>query len=134
MRDLPVWNEHDGRALEALAGLRELFEDADLRYRSAKRERHALDFLDLELGAIRLLREHPPVASQVRAAFRHLMVDEAQDINPAQAELIRLVAGHRGRRRPPAPLPRRRREAVDLPLPRRGCGTLRGAARAGGEP
>ena len=95
MRDLPVWNEHDGRALEALAGLRELFEDADVRYRSAKRERHALDFLDLELGAIRLLREHPAVASQVRAAFRHLMVDEAQDINPAQAELIRLVAGDR---------------------------------------
>ena len=93
---LPAWNEHDGPALAALVGLRDLFEDADARYAAAKRERHALDFLDLELGAIRLLRDHPDVAAEVRAGFRHLMVDEAQDINPAQAELVALIAGDDG--------------------------------------
>ena len=82
--------------LAALVGLRDLFEDADARYAAAKRERHALDFLDLELGAIRLLRDYPDVAAEVRAGFRHLMLDEAQDINPAQAELVALIAGDDG--------------------------------------
>ena len=90
---LPTWNEHDERVLPALAGLRDLFQDAVARYTAAKREQHALDFLDLEVGAVALLRDHPDVAAEVRGAFRHLMVDEAQDINPAQAELIRLIAG-----------------------------------------
>lgn len=90
---LPVWNEHDGRVLDALDGLRALFQDAVGRYDAAKRELHALDFLDLEVEAVTLLREHEDVAGEVRTAFRHLMVDEAQDINPAQAELIRLIAG-----------------------------------------
>lgn len=89
---LPVWNEHDDRVLEALDGLRDLFRDAVTRYDTAKRELHALDFLDLEVEAVTLLREHEDVAGEVRATFRHLMVDEAQDINPAQAELIRLIA------------------------------------------
>ena len=92
-KKLPVWNEHDDRVLEALDGLRDLFRDAVGRYTAAKREQHALDFLDLEVEAVALLREHEDVAAEVRATFRHLMVDEAQDINPAQAELIRLIAG-----------------------------------------
>ena len=94
--DLPAWNEHDSPALEALAGLRGLFRDAARRYEAAKRERRALDFLDLELGAVALLRDHPEAASALRARFCCLMVDEAQDINPAQDELIRLLAGGEG--------------------------------------
>ena len=90
---LPVWTDLDDRVLPAVAGLRDLFDDAVARYTAAKRERHALDFLDLEVGAVALLRDHAPVAAEVRAGFRHLMVDEAQDINPAQAELVRLIAG-----------------------------------------
>ena len=92
-RGLPTWSEADERSLDALAGVRALFRDACARYEAAKREQHALDFLDLELGAVALLRDHPAVAAEVRAGFRHLMVDEAQDINPAQAELIGLIAG-----------------------------------------
>ena len=95
-RGLPTWNEYDERLLDALAGLRDLFGDAVRRYGDAKRERHALDFLDLELGAVALLRDHPHVAAEVRGRFRHLMVDEAQDINPAQAELIGHISGQGG--------------------------------------
>ena len=93
---LPAWNEHDGPALEVLAGLRDLFEDAVRRYTAAKQAQGALDYLDLELGAVDLLRDHPAVAAAVRERFRHLMVDESQDINPVQAELIELVAGGDG--------------------------------------
>ncbi|MEZ4503013.1 MAG: UvrD-helicase domain-containing protein [Dehalococcoidia bacterium] len=93
---LPAWNEHDQPALEALEGLRAMFEDAAARYQASKRELHALDFLDLEVGAVALLTHHEHVARAVRGSFRYLMVDEAQDINPAQAELIHLVAGDGG--------------------------------------
>ena len=93
---LPAWNEHDEPALEVLAGLRDLFEDAVRRYTAAKQAQGALDYLDLELGAVDLLRDHPAVAAAVRERFRHLMVDESQDINPVQAELIELIAGADG--------------------------------------
>ncbi len=93
---LPAWNEHDGPALEVLAGLRALFEDAVQRYQAEKQTQRALDYLDLEMGAVALLRDHPPVAAEVRERFRHLMVDESQDINPVQAELIDLLAGGDG--------------------------------------
>ena len=93
---LPAWNEHDEPALEVLAGLRDLFEDAVRRYTAAKQAQGALDYLDLELGAVDLLRDHPDVAVAVRERFRHLMVDESQDINPVQAELIELIAGGDG--------------------------------------
>ncbi len=93
---LPAWNEHDEPALEVLAGLRALFEDAVQRYQAEKQVQGALDYLDLEMGAVVLLRNHPPVAAEVRERFRHLMVDESQDINPLQAELIELIAGGDG--------------------------------------
>ena len=93
---LPAWNEHDEPALEVLAGLRDLFTDAVRRYTAAKQAQGALDYLDLELGAVTLLRDHPAVAAAVRERFRHLMVDESQDINPVQAELIELIAGGDG--------------------------------------
>ena len=95
-RELPAWNEHDEPALAVVAGLRDLFGDAVRRYEAAKREQGALDYLDLELGAVALLRDHPAVAAEVRERFRHLMVDESQDINPIQAELIELLAGGDG--------------------------------------
>ena len=101
-RKLPAWNEHDEPALEALAGLRALFKDALRRYAAAKRAQGALDYLDLELGAVALLRDHPPVAAAVRGRFRHLMVDEAQDINPVQAELLELIASGDGDGQRPA--------------------------------
>ena len=63
---------------------------------AAKQAQGALDYLDLELGAVDLLRDHPAVAAAVRERFRHLMVDESQDINPVQAELIELIAGGDG--------------------------------------
>ncbi len=91
--DIPTWNEHDEPALKALGGLRALSEDAVQRYELAKRAQGALDYLDLEVGAVALLRDHAAVAARVRERFRHLMIDEAQDINPVQAELIELIAG-----------------------------------------
>ena len=92
LRALPRWNENDAPALEALASLRSLFNDACDRYAKRKRELAALDYLDLELKATGLLRSHPDVAASYRSRFRHLMVDELQDTNPAQIALIGLLS------------------------------------------
>ena len=92
LRDIPRWNENDAPALEALASLRSLFNDACDRYAKRKKELAALDYLDLELQATELLRSHPDVAASHRSRFRHLMVDELQDTNPAQIALLGLLS------------------------------------------
>ena len=54
------------------------------------------DFDDCILYAERLIREHPAVRSAVADRISHVMVDEYQDTNYAQAKLVEtLVAGHR---------------------------------------
>lgn len=93
---LPRWNDHDELALEVLDRLYDLFRDACARYETCKRELAALDYLDLEMKAIELLRSHPDIAAAYRSRFRHLMVDELQDVNPPQIELLRLLSGHDG--------------------------------------
>ncbi|MEX2373597.1 MAG: UvrD-helicase domain-containing protein, partial [Dehalococcoidia bacterium] len=87
------WNDADAGCSAALPGLRALFEDACGRYEAAKREQHGLDFLDLEIAAVDLLETHPEVAAAYRRAWRHLMVDEAQDVSGIQARLIRALLG-----------------------------------------
>jgi len=56
----------------------------------------ALDFDDLILAPIRLLRTHEDVRARWRARFQTILVDEYQDTNGAQLELMRtLAAEHR---------------------------------------
>lgn len=86
------WNEADAGALTVLDVLRTLFRDAVNRYEQKKKELSALDFLDLELKAIELLG-NDSVASACHARFRHILVDEAQDLNPTQYELLALLSG-----------------------------------------
>ena len=89
---LPRWNEHDDDALQALDSLRDLFSDACARYAARKKELAAMDYLDLELKTEELLSSHPDVAASYRSRFRHLMVDELQDTNPAQIAVLRLLS------------------------------------------
>ncbi len=60
-------------------------------YAERKRENGELDFNDLERCAIELLRDREEVRGKVRREFRHIMLDEFQDINAQQEQLIRLV-------------------------------------------
>lgn len=65
-------------------------------YADAKRRRSALDFEDLELLTRNLLRDNPRLRDRYRARFRHVLVDELQDVNPLQEELLGLLAGQDG--------------------------------------
>ncbi len=62
------------------------------RYTRSKREGFALDFQDLELLALRLLRDEPDVREGLRSRFERIMVDELQDTNHVQFGLIESLA------------------------------------------
>jgi DNA helicase-2/ATP-dependent DNA helicase PcrA len=63
------------------------------RYEQVKTERGVIDFDDILLCACALLSEHPDVAAEVRGAYRHLVVDEYQDVSPVQQALLELWRG-----------------------------------------
>ncbi|MGR8919669.1 MAG: UvrD-helicase domain-containing protein [Gammaproteobacteria bacterium] len=57
---------------------------------------NAVDFDDLIMGPVRLLREDETKLERWRGEIDHLLVDEYQDTNLSQYELVRLlVGGHR---------------------------------------
>jgi DNA helicase-2/ATP-dependent DNA helicase PcrA len=58
-------------------------------YDEALRSRGLLDFGDLISRTVELMRSRPPVASEIRGEFRHVLVDEYQDVNHASGELLR---------------------------------------------
>ncbi|WP_243791722.1 UvrD-helicase domain-containing protein [Saccharopolyspora gloriosae] len=53
----------------------------------------AMDFDDLIMRTVDLLRDHPDIAEHYRRRFRHVMVDEYQDTNHAQYALVRELVG-----------------------------------------
>ena len=64
-------------------------------YNDILRKAAAIDFDDLLLRAVDLLRDHADVRATWNRRFQYLMVDEFQDTNQAQEELVRLLAGTR---------------------------------------
>ncbi len=66
-----------------------LFEE----YRKELRKANALDFDDLLLEAVRLLKSAPQVREYYNRRFQYLLIDEYQDTNRPQYELMRMLAG-----------------------------------------
>jgi DNA helicase-2/ATP-dependent DNA helicase PcrA len=62
-------------------------------YRKELRKANAMDFDDLLLEAMRLLKVAAPVREYYNRRFQYLLVDEYQDTNRPQYELMRLLAG-----------------------------------------
>lgn len=57
-------------------------------YERVKSERGVIDFDDILLCAVAMLGEHADIAEEVRATYRHLLVDEYQDVSPIQQTLL----------------------------------------------
>ncbi len=64
-------------------------------YRKELRKANALDFDDLLLESVRLLKTSAPVRDYYNRRFQYLMIDEYQDTNRPQYELMRMLAGTR---------------------------------------
>ncbi|MFF2387324.1 ATP-dependent helicase [Agromyces sp. NPDC058104] len=64
-------------------------------YEQVKDERRMLDFEDVLLATAGMIESEPSVAMQVRESYRHFIVDEYQDVSPAQQQLLELWLGDR---------------------------------------
>lgn len=60
-------------------------------YERRRKEARALDFDDLLLEAVRLLRDVPEIREKWRQQFKHILIDEYQDTNAAQYHLVKLL-------------------------------------------
>lgn len=64
-------------------------------YEQLKDERRMLDFEDVLLATAGMIESEPSVAMHVRESYRHFVVDEYQDVSPAQQQLLDLWLGGR---------------------------------------
>jgi DNA helicase-2/ATP-dependent DNA helicase PcrA len=83
-------------AAQATDGFEKTLAQAYALYQSRLREANALDFDDLIMTTVNLLRAFPDVAEHYRRRFRHVLVDEYQDTNHAQYALVRELVGTAG--------------------------------------
>lgn len=64
-------------------------------YETAKRKAGVIDFEDLLRATVWAIEEHRDVAEQIRAQYRHFVVDEYQDVSPLQQRLLDAWLGGR---------------------------------------
>jgi DNA helicase-2/ATP-dependent DNA helicase PcrA len=62
-------------------------------YRKELRKNNALDFDDLLLETVRLLKSSSEVRERYNRRYRYILIDEYQDTNRPQYELMKLLAG-----------------------------------------
>lgn len=63
-------------------------------YEKMRREAQALDFDDLLIEVVRLLRDHPEVRHRWQERFHHILIDEYQDTNAAQYAIVKLLVNN----------------------------------------
>ena len=66
-----------------------VYADLEATYRGA----NAVDFDDLLVLPVRMLRESPAFLAELRDKFQFILVDEYQDTNHAQYQLVKLLGG-----------------------------------------
>lgn len=75
-----------------LATIRDIY----IEYQNRLKAANALDFDDIIMKTVEVLRTDPEVLQYWQNHFDYIMVDEYQDTNIAQYELIKLIAGDNG--------------------------------------
>ncbi|MEM9414458.1 MAG: UvrD-helicase domain-containing protein [Planctomycetota bacterium] len=65
------------------------------KYAAILEKNHALDFDDLLLKTVELMRDHPQVLAELRDKYQYVLIDEYQDTNHAQFMIANaLASGH----------------------------------------
>lgn len=65
------------------------------KYEELRKVAGALDFDDLLLEAVHLLRETPDIRTKWQDKFKHILIDEYQDTNAAQYNIIKLLVNEK---------------------------------------
>ena len=71
------------------------FYDIYQDYQEALLNSGGIDFNDILFLAYRILNEHSNISRTYQVMYKHVCVDEAQDLNKAQYELIKVFCGER---------------------------------------
>mgnify|MGYP004656790571 CR=1 FL=1 len=66
------------------------------KYQARLKDANALDFDDIIMHTVNILRDNDDILDYYRRKFRYILVDEYQDTNHAQYLLVSLLAGERG--------------------------------------
>jgi DNA helicase-2/ATP-dependent DNA helicase PcrA len=61
------------------------------KYEEMRKRAGALDFDDLLLDGVRLLKDAPDIRNKWRTHFKHILIDEYQDTNSAQYQIVKLL-------------------------------------------
>ena len=94
---ISLWKNELLGPVDAAAQAQNIFDrkhaEVYAEYQARLRKAGAMDFDDLLMNTVRLLRDHPDVLEHYRERFEHILVDEYQDTNQAQNEIVLLLAG-----------------------------------------
>lgn len=74
---------------------REIFEDAIGSYEHYKKENGKMDFDDLAIEALELLKNNEKALIYYRKLFKYILVDEFQDCDELQVEFLKLINGEK---------------------------------------
>jgi|GEM_PF-1775965 len=101
LKGIAVFHEDDEREAIRLAqaGAR-IYAYVLEKYQSWKRQQNFMDYDDLLISAVELLRDHEDIRREYVRQFRHVLVDEFQDTNPVQYELVQLLQKGKGANSP----------------------------------
>lgn len=80
--------KHQPQTSELEKNVADLFEKMNAAYTVEKNEKQVLDFQDLEILTLQLLKEEKEIRIHLQKRFRYLFVDEVQDVNDLQKELL----------------------------------------------
>src|SRR6185295_10667432 len=80
---------------EGNAGRRQMI-DLYARYQKHCDDASVVDFGELLLRSLEMLRDNPELLRQYRERFKHVLVDEFQDTNAIQYRWLRMLAGPSG--------------------------------------
>lgn len=69
----------------------DIFDKCYDAYETFKNQRGLLDFDDLQIKAVNLLKGNPHILGYYRNLIRHILVDEFQDCDEIQLEFLRLI-------------------------------------------
>lgn len=84
--------DHETYSIHAQGYMQEVVSQVYPEYQAILKENNAVDFDDLIMLTIRLLREHSDVLETLQEQFKYILVDEYQDTNHAQYILVNMLA------------------------------------------
>lgn len=94
--ELDKVEESFSKCREYLTFLLEIEEDYERQYEKLKQEQNLLDFSDLEIQMLKLLK-NPEVATALKEKYKYIFFDEFQDANNTQEQLISALSGQNNR-------------------------------------